>query len=124
MNLKGLVGLSLLSVFVLLRLFASLPLSLFPVLPFSLFVGAALTVSFLYDTVSKWSEFNQSIVLALVFIPISVFIILPIIVNGTPTNLRSGLGPFNVSLHFLFWIGMSQLISLMPATLVIWFYPD
>jgi len=125
LNLKCVVGLSLLSAFVLMRLFASLPLVLFALLPFSFFVGAALTVWFLYETVSKWSEFNQTIAwTAMVFVPISVFIILPLIVNGTPANLRSGLGPFNISLTFLFWLGLSQLIFLIPASLIIWFYPD
>ena len=124
MNLKCVVGLSLLSAFVLMRLFASLPLVLFALLPFSLFVGAALTVWFLYETVSKWSEFNQTIVWAVTLIPISIFIMLLLIVNGTPANLRSGLGPFDISLTFLFWIGLSQLIFFIPASLIIWFYPD
>lgn len=106
MNLKGIIGLFLLSAFVLMRLFTTLPLVFFAFLPFSLFVGLALTVWFLYEVVLSFSEFSQMVIIPIVFIPLWIFVLVLVVV-GTPMAFRSGIGPFAVSLRFAGWIGFA-----------------
>lgn len=100
LKLKGVVGILLLSTFVLFRLFVPLPLLFFFLLPFSLSVGTVLTAWFLHDLVKGWSEFSQAIVVSTLFVPLWILMFY-MVVADTPIYLRSGIGPFGIGLKFL-----------------------
>lgn len=119
LKFRGTVGISLLVVFALSRLSGIEPIH-FVLLPFSLLVGAMFTTWFLYDMVKGWSEFSLSVLFS-VFVAFVAVLMLRVVVTGTQLHLRSGLGPFSISLHFLFWMSLPfamLLVASLPMFLI------